>query len=94
MFSLLGYLFILIFIILIFGLSIISRILRTLFGFGRRTRSTFNSSSNDDSGSRSYTHHNSSTSNDDDRSNAPKRKKIFEENEGEYVEFEEIKDDE
>lgn len=87
MFSLLGYLFILFFIILIFGLSIIGRILRTIFGFGRRARSTFSSSANH---SDNHTQHRSNHT----ESRAPKRKKIFEENEGEYVEFEEIKEDE
>lgn len=85
MFSFLGFILIFVLIIILFGLSIIGSVLRTLFGFGRR-----NSSTNSGSGeSRS----NQSQRNTKADNASSKRKKIFEEDEGEYVEFEEVKKD-
>jgi hypothetical protein len=78
MFSLLGFIFFFILIILFFGLTIISGILRVLFGFGRQRSSSTRPSSAQKKGN---------------VRNTPKRKKLFEDNEGEYVEFEEVKKD-
>ncbi len=86
MFGFLG--FILLFILLIFsiGLSLIGGLLRTLFGLGKRAprkRSYAYTSSDDEYTSSSSTSFTSSyTSN---------KKKIFADDEGEYVEFEEVK---
>ncbi|MDR0658330.1 MAG: DUF4834 family protein [Mediterranea sp.] len=85
MFSFLGFIFFFILIVLFFGLTIISGILRALFGFGRRPSSSTRPSS-DGSGP---THENKKGN----VRNTPKRKKLFEDNEGEYVEFEEVKKD-
>lgn len=78
---LLTFLFI-IFVIFAFGLSIIRGILRFLFGFG--TRSTSSSSQQSESAQRQTRQKVSNPS--------PKKKKLFDDNEGEYVEFEEIKE--
>ena len=87
MFSFIGFIFFFILIILILGLSLVGRLLRTIFGLGRRPT---------DQPDSSHTHSASSSSangGQNKSSNSPKRKKIFEDNEGEYVEFEEIKED-
>lgn len=71
--------FFIIIIVLVFGISIIGGILRLLFGIGRK--STFRSNS---------------TEREAEASKAapePKHKKIFEKEDGEYVEFEEVKED-
>lgn len=88
--TILGFIFIIIIIVLIFGLSIIGGILRLLFGTGRRQsrqqQQTYtNTTTSDDSAytSRKGTSHASRHS----------KKKIFDKDEGEYVEFEEITDD-
>lgn len=85
MFSFLGFILIFVLIIIFFGLSIIGSVLRTLFGFGRRSSSTNNGSAENRS--------NQSQRNKRADNASSKRKKIFEEDEGEYVEFEEVKKD-
>jgi hypothetical protein len=83
MFAFIGFILFFVFILLIFGLTIISGILRALFGIGRRRSSSRTSAAGDES----HTHGNKKGNVRD----TPKRKKLFEDNEGEYVEFEEIK---
>lgn len=94
-------LFILIFIIaiVVFGLSIIGFLLRTIFGIGSRASSrsrqtgTGQQSHRQDSNRRSY------NTNDDKEeifteqaTPSKKRKKIFDEDDGEYVDYEEVKE--
>ena len=70
--------------VLIIGLAILSRIVKGFFSIGRKM--TGNSHRNRDETSHSSGTHSTSGQ------NAPKKKKIFDEDEGEYVDFEEIKD--
>jgi hypothetical protein len=84
MFSFLGFIFLFVLILIFFGLTIISGILRALFGLGRR-RSSSERPATDGSG---RTHENKKGN----VRNTPKRKKLFKDNEGEYVDFEEIRD--
>lgn len=88
MFHILGFLFIIIVVILVIGLSIIGTVLRSIFGLGGKRRTT--------SGNQQQTY--SSQSSEETASSASdndfhgKRKKLFSKDEGEYVDFEEIKD--
>lgn len=80
--SILGFFFIIILIILIFGLSIISSIFRVFFGLGKKgSKSSNRNYSNQQTSSRQETVY-----------EQKKHKKIFDNDEGEYVDFEEIKD--
>ena len=87
MFHILGFLFVIIVVILVIGLSIIGTVLRTIFGLGGKRRYSYsggqqqNSSSQTDEGT-------TSEGNDIHR----KHKKLFSKDEGEYVDFEEIKE--
>lgn len=92
MFHLLGILFLIILVILLIGLAILSRIIGMVFGFKRRmqrngsaSQHTYSSSSNSSQDNTSHTY--SSEGN----STVRPRKKIFDKEEGEYVDFEEIK---
>lgn len=90
---------ILIIVIVVLGLSVVGAILRTIFGIGRRSTSRpkgsgyertrqqpYNPNPNKDT----YTSYENKEENVSE--NAPKKhKKIFNEDEGEYVDFEEIK---
>jgi hypothetical protein len=93
MFHLIGFTFIFIIFLLIFGLVAIVSIARTLLSFfigkGRKSSSnsrayTYTSSSGDDQSdsSHSSTHKSSSSS--------QPHKKLFDDDEGDYVEFEEV----
>ena len=85
-------LFILFFIIaiIVFGLSIVGFLLRTIFGIGRRSSSSHHGKTGQSQ--QSY------NSNDDEEeilsenTSARKHKKIFTQDDGEYVDFEEIKE--
>ena len=77
MFNLLGFFFILIIAVLVIGVSIVGSILRALFVFGRQQNSQRREQEEE------------SVAEDDFQ---PRRhKKIFAKDEGEYVDFEEIK---
>ncbi|NDV83053.1 DUF4834 family protein [Bacteroides sp. 51] len=83
MLSFLGFIFFFVLIIIVFGLTIISGVLRALFGFGKRNSSNRSTSSSD--GTSHSTHENKKGNAQD----TPKRKKLFDDDEGEYVDFEE-----
>ena len=92
MFHLLGILFLIILVILLIGLAILSRIIGMVFGFKRRMQRngsasqhaySSNSNSSQDNTSHTYSSEGNST--------VRPRKKIFDKEEGEYVDFEEIK---
>lgn len=104
MFHILGFLFIIIVVILVIGLSIIGTILRSIFGLGKR-RTSSGSYQNDGgsyqsgggysfSGDQQQTA--SSQANERTTSSEDvvhrKHKKLFTKDEGEYVDFEEIKE--
>ena len=74
-----GFFIFIIILVIVFGLSIISGILRLLFGIGRKAG-----------------FHSTSFGGEEPAHKAepePKHKKIFDKDDGEYVEFEEIKED-
>ncbi|MBS1437212.1 MAG: DUF4834 family protein [Bacteroides sp.] len=95
MFHILGFLFFIILVVLVIGLLILSKVVSLVFGFKRRMqgknsgqRTTY-SSQNYQSGNRQEETFDSYSTQGD----VPvrQRKKIFDKDEGEYVEFEEIK---
>jgi len=83
--SIFGFILLCIFIVLVFGASIIGRIISLIFG----------SSKNQNSG-RQYSNQNTNRQNQKStaKNKSPKdKKKIFEKDEGEYIDFEEVKED-
>lgn len=100
MFHILGFLFIIIIAILLIGLSIIGTVIRNIFGWGRH-RSSSNSgpyqkvNGNYRSGSYSYNGNGQSSEEEiqaEEGEIRPRHKKLFSKDEGEYVDFEEIKE--
>ncbi|WP_294606347.1 DUF4834 family protein [uncultured Bacteroides sp.] len=97
MFHILGFLFIIIVVILVIGLSIIGTVLRSIFGLGKRRTS---SGSYQNGGGYSFSgnqqQNSSSQANEEATSSEDvihrKHKKLFTKDEGEYVDFEEIKE--
>ena len=95
MFHILGFLFFFILIILVIGLALISKVIRTILGIGRRmTTGNASSSTNTSSRNSQYNSSSSSESNSQRQSNETTsgRKKIFGSYEGEYIDFEEVKE--
>lgn len=82
--SILSFFFFLLILLLVFGFSIIGSIFRFIFGGGKRqeSRRAYSTSQNNES-SKTYT--NAQPNNN--------RKKIFDKDDGEYVDFEEVKED-
>lgn len=87
MFHLLGLLFIFIIAILILGLSIIATIVRNILGLGRH-RSAASQSPQQSRTARPA----DDTMTPEEGELRPRRKKLFDKDEGEYVDFEEIKE--
>ena len=85
MFHILGFLFIIIIAILLIGLSIIGTVIRNIFGLGGRRTSS--NSGPYQKGNGNY-QPGGYSSND----NRPRHKKLFSKDEGEYVDFAEIKE--
>lgn len=104
MFHILGFLFIIIVVILVIGLSIIGTVLRSIFGLGKRRTSSGSyqngggsyqsgggySFSGDQQQTASSQANEGTTSSEDVVHR--KHKKLFTKEEGEYVDFEEIKE--
>lgn len=104
MFHILGFLFIIIVVILVIGLSIIGTVLRSIFGLGKR-RSSSGSYQNgggsyQSGGGYSFSgdHQQTASSQANEGTTSSedvvhrKHKKLFTKDEGEYVDFEEIKE--
>ena len=105
MFHILGFLFIIIVVILVIGLSIIGTVLRTVFGLGKHRSSSGTyqngggsyqsgggysfSGGNQQQNTASQAHEEAASSGSDIHR---KHKKLFSKDEGEYVDFEEIKE--
>lgn len=86
MFGFLGFLLILFLLIIFIGFSILGSILRMLFGFGRRNNPYKQQPQTDEAREYTKTYSSSQT-----RTSSPKnRRKIFSDDEGEYVDFEEV----
>ena len=86
--------------IVIFGLSIVGFVLRAIFGLGRgsssRTKQAGNGQNGQQQGRPSYNQNTDSRADDEGEifaENSPrtKHKKIFTQDDGEYVDFEEVK---
>lgn len=99
MFHILGILFIIIIAILIIGLSIVGTVIRSVFGLKKRGSSSGphpNGNGSYKGGGYSYNGSNNQQSNtsqaEAEEAGNPRRKKLFAKDEGEYVDFEEIKD--
>lgn len=104
MFHFLGFLFIIIIAILLIGLSIIGTVIRTLFGFGgrypkngyRNTHAAPRSGgehSFDDGNQSGYTPNENTGTSGRSTSSHSRHQKLFAPDEGEYVDFEEIKEE-
>ncbi len=92
MFHLLGFIFFIILVVLLVGLFILYRVIGMIFGFKRRMkrngsaqRTTYSSGSSQPQEDSFDTYSN------EGNASARRRKKIFDKEEGEYVDFEEIK---
>ena len=83
MFGLLGFILLFVLFIMIIVLTLLGNIVRMIFGLGKRTPKEFNGQNNND-------YRTDEQTNDSNNSTTGK-KKIFGDDEGEYVEFEEIK---
>ncbi|MCD7940479.1 MAG: DUF4834 family protein [Bacteroides intestinalis] len=98
MFHILGFLFVIIVVILVIGLSIIGTVLRTIFGLGGKHRSSSGSYQSGQGYSYSGGQQQNSSSQTDEGTTSEgndihrKHKKLFSKDEGEYVDFEEIKE--
>ena len=86
MFHILGFLFIIVIAVIIIGLALVGSVLRAVFGLGKRSPS---------SGSESRRYYHQTQANDKEEiitGTGAKHKKLFDDNEGEYVDYEEIKE--
>lgn len=93
MFHFLGFLFIIIIAVLIIGVSIVGSVLRAIFGFGRRSTSTHTyTTSGERRQQNSQTQREEEIYDAEENIQPKKHKKIFAKDEGEYVDFEEIKE--
>lgn len=86
-FGFLGFIIILVFIIIFIVLAFLGNIVRSIFGLGRRAPKQYygEKSNSSDKNNESYTSTQGTTSSTNGK------KKIFADDEGEYVEFEEVK---
>ena len=84
-FGFLGFILILIIVIVLIVIAFLGNIVRSIFGWGKRAPKHFygEKTSTSETGSNYTSTQNSSSSNG--------KKKIFSDDEGEYVEFEEVK---
>ena len=91
MFHILGFLFFIILVVLVIGLLILSKIVSLVFGFKRRMQGK--NSGQRTTNYQSNPHQEETTDSYSTQGDTPvrQRKKIFDKDEGEYVEFEEIK---
>lgn len=91
MFHIIGFLFFFILIILIIGLALLAKIVRSVFGLGRKmtnqTRTSNKTNSQETTNSDNFHNHHANPS-----KYTQERKKIFDKDEGEYIDFEEIKE--
>ena len=83
MFGILGFILIFVFFVLLIVFALVSKVLRFIFGFGQRTPKYYN----EQRVNQEDNIHSSTTSS----AFSASKKKIFDEDEGEYVEFEEVK---
>ena len=99
MFHILGFLFIIIIAILLIGLSIIGTVIRNIFGLGGRRTYTNSGSYRKGNGNYrpgGYSYNDNRQSSEEAQPEEgeirSRHKKLFSKDEGEYVDFEEIKE--
>ncbi len=94
MFHILGFIFFFVLIVLVLGVAVLSKIIRTVFGLGRRMTGSSSAQSHSQNQRSSSSNHRSSDNDESQQSarNTSGRKKIFDSDEGEYVDFEEVKE--
>lgn len=80
MFTIIGFILIFILFIFLFGITFIAALVRGLFSRNKRNSNAY---------SQGYSQQQPKSDRIDGR---PKRKKYFDDNEGEYVDFEEVKE--
>ncbi|MBQ7350591.1 MAG: DUF4834 family protein [Bacteroides sp.] len=85
MFGFLGFILIFILFIVLLGIALLGNIIRTLFGLGKRAPKHFYGDKNTSSANSQESASTQSTY------TSTEKKKIFAKDEGEYVEFEEVK---
>lgn len=85
MFHLIGFLFFLVLVVVVLGLALVSRVIGTLLGWGRKASDAFTGRSSAGASSAS-----SSRSATPPPPSASSKKKVFDDDEGEYIDFEEI----
>ena len=90
MFHLLGFIFFFVLIILLIGFVILWRIVNTFLGIGKRM--TGGANSNAQNQQQTTYQRTDGDSNNPNTSVSGEKKKVFDNDEGEYIEFEEIKD--
>lgn len=84
MFGIIGFILILILVIVLIALTLVSNLIRFIFGWGRRTpKPHYEPNSHNSQSGNTY----SSTISSRD---SKQKKKVFDDSEGEYVEFEEV----
>lgn len=84
MFHLLVFLFFLVVAVVILGLALVSKVIGTLLGWGRKATNTFTGRSSDGTSASTSSHSTPPPP------SSPSKKKVFDDDEGEYIEFEEI----
>ncbi|MCI5579904.1 MAG: DUF4834 family protein [Phocaeicola plebeius] len=84
MFHLIGFLFFLVLVVVVLGLALVSRVIGTLLGWGRKASDAFSGRSS--AGASSASSSRSATP----PPSASSKKKVFDDDEGEYIDFEEI----
>lgn len=87
MFGIFGFILIILLIIIIIGVSLILGVLRFLFGFTRKGKQQVNYSSED-----KERENNESAEYSSSKKESTTKKKIFDKDEGEYVDYEEVDD--
>lgn len=87
-FPIIGFILLIILVFIVIGLTILSKVIKTILGLGQKMTGKKPSSAYTSSGRNDGQADASYTSAD----NTSKKKKVFDSDEGEYVDFEEIKD--
>lgn len=92
MFHILGFIFFIILVVLLIGLFILYRVIGMIFGFKRRMqRNSSSQRTTSSSGSSQPQEESFDAYSNEGNPSGRRRKKIFDKEEGEYVDFEEIK---
>ena len=91
MFGFLGFLLIIFLLIVFIGFTILGNILRVLFGIGKHPPYQNRTSTHQKQNTYTQTQTNDENENFAEFSSSGNRKKIFDDDEGEYVDYEEVK---